>query len=159
MSKPFREVGTRLSKNIAKFLINLAFVLGHDVVGEEEYLIIKKIILDTIDQRAEEIVRKIYIATPHPDDTISTREVARITRYNGSTIGRIMNDLNLLRIVERTGKNNKFEWSVSKHMRELIEGAEFYNVESERKRIRLDEDLFEARANTKKVKVVIKPKK
>ena len=159
MSKPFREVGTRLSKTIAKFLINLAFALDKKVVGEEEYRIVKKIILDSIDQRAEEIVRKIYIATPHEDDTIATREVARTTRYNSSTVGRIMNDLNLLRIVKRQGKNNKFEWRVSNNMRELIERAGFYSIPSEKERVRGDEELFEARGNTKKkVKVKLKKK-
>lgn len=158
MSKPFREVGTRLSKNIAKFLMNLAFVLGKKVVGDEEYRIVKKIILDSIDQRSEEIVRKIYIAAPTIDDTIATREVARITRYNGSTVGRIMNDLNLLRIVERQGKNNKFEWRVSQHIRELIERAGFYTTEAEKKRIRLDKDIFEVRGSTKK-KITLKLKR
>lgn len=157
-SKPFREVGTRLSKTLAKFAMNLAFTLGKKEIGEEEYRIVKKMILDTIDQRAEEIVRKIYNRTPHKDDTIATRDVARLTRYNSSTIGRILNDLNLLRIVERTGKNNKFEWRVSDHIRELIERAGFYTTEAEKERIRLDEDIFETRSNAKK-KVKIKLKK
>ena len=155
-SKPFREVGTRLSKNLAKLLIHLAFVLGHNAVGEEEYRIIKKIILDTIDQRAEEIVRKIYVATPHEDDTISTRDVARITRYNGSTVGRIMNDMNLLHIVERQGKNNKFEWRVTKHIRELVEKAGFYTIESEIKRARGDGDILEIREEKRKIKIKLK---
>ena len=158
MSKPFREVGTRLSKNLAKFLMNLAFVMGKKVVTEDEYRIVKKIILDTIDQRAEEIVRKIYLACSNLDDTVATREVARITRYNSSTIGRIMNDLNLLRIVGRTGKNNKFEWRVSDHIRELIERSGFYTIEAEKERVRGDEEIKEIRGNTKKVKVKLKKK-
>lgn len=157
MSKPFREVGTRLGKNIAKFLINLAFVMGKKEVGEEEYLLIKKILLDTIDQRAEEIVRKLYLATLHPDDTVPTREIARLTRYNSSTIGRIMNDLNLLKIVERTGKNNKFNWRVSHTISDLIKNSGFYTTEIEKNRQRRDLEIKEIRATTK-VKIKLKKK-
>ncbi len=155
-SKPFREVGTRLSKNLAKLLINLAFVLGKTQVDMDDFAIVKKVVLDTIDQRAEEVVRKIYLTCPTLDDTIATREVARRTRYNTSTIGRIMNDYNLLRIIERTGKNNKFEWTVSSEVREYIEKGGFYTLESEKKRVRLDEEIFEARKTNKKVVVKLK---
>ena len=73
-----------------------------------------------------------------------------------------MNDLNLLRIVERMGKNNSFEWTVAKAIRELIEAAGFYKSNEERKRERADKEVFENKQNTKekiklKLKLKIKP--
>lgn len=159
-SKPFREHGTRLIKNLAKLLIHLALVRGKSVVTEEEYRIVRKIILDTVDQRAEEIVRKLYVACPTEDDSIPTREVGRITKYNSQTIVRIMNDYNLLGIVSKTGKNNKFEWTIAKRMREILIGSELYTTEREKERIRGDEYIFEVRSNAKKkVKIKIKVRK
>jgi hypothetical protein len=97
----------------------------------------------------------LYLATLHPDDLISTREIGRLTRYNSSTIGRIMNDLNLLKIVERSGKNNKFNWRVSDSVLELIKNSGFYTTELERNRIRGDLEIKEIRACTK-VKIKLK---
>jgi hypothetical protein len=159
LGKPFREVGTRFAKNVTKKLINVALVSGHEVATEDDYRIVKKIILDTVDQRAEEIVRKMYVACPTIDDAIPTREVARLTKYNTQTITRILNDFNLLGIVTKLGKNNKYEWTVSETIRELLVGAGLYTIESERERRRADEYIFENRPMPKKsVKVRIKKK-
>ena len=160
LGKPFREVGTRFSKNLAKLLIHDAVVLEDKIVTEKSYEFIRKIVLDTVDQRAEEVIRKLYVACPDRDDSVSTREVGRLTRYNTQTIVRIMNDFNLLGIVDKLGKNNKFEWTVSKKLRKIIERAGFYETKKEKERVRGDEELFEARQNTKhKIKIKLKRRK
>lgn len=160
-SKPFREVATRLGKTFAKLLMYLARMEFRTEVNEDDYRLIRKIILDTSDQRAEELVRKLYVATPTPDDLISTKEIAFKTHYNQATISRILNDYNLLRIVERSKDIKKHEWRVSDHIRNMIEVSGMYKLEEERNRVRGDIELFKLRqeAGESRKKVILKKKR
>jgi len=156
--RPFREVGTRFGKTLAKWMINLATTAFRDVVNEDDFRMAKKMILDTIDQRTEEVVRKIYAVTPHVDDSISSKEIATKTLYNSTTILRILNDMNMLKILRRVGTAQKWEWQVAPGIRKLLEGSGIYTLKSEVERVRLDYESFETRSNARKKKVILKRK-
>ena len=144
ISKPHEEFGTRLGKQIAKLAYSLAMVNERDEVNEHDYLICKKAILDTISQRYEDIVRSFVKLIQHEDDTLSTADVAEHSRYPLSTIRRILNDMLMLEIVQRTGSPTKARWALHPNLLKEVERAELYVTVDEMERESwMHEDLHE----------------
>lgn len=133
-SRPSAEIGTRLGVQLAKFARSLAMVHGRTAVDDNDYRLIKKVMLDTINQRTEDMVRHLLIRCPTIDDTLSTQELALYTRYPVATVARILQDLDVLDVVTKTGTNFRFRWTLSKYIRNTIEKAELYTLEEEVKR-------------------------
>jgi hypothetical protein len=134
-SKPSAEVGSRLGIQLAKLGKSLALVNGHSTVGAEEYRILKKVMLDTIPQRNEDILRHMLMLSPSPDVTIPATAVATATRYPIATVTRVLQDMNVLDIVARTGTVHRFYWTVSDYIRAAIAGAALYTTEEEVNRV------------------------
>jgi len=132
-SRPSAEIGSRLGIQLAKLSQSLAMVYGHQKVGEQEYTLIKKVMLDTVPQRTEDIIR--YIIRQHPSMTapISTADLSTITRYPQATVSRILQDLNVLDIVQRHGADGGYRhtWSLTPYIRNAIVGAGLYKTEDE----------------------------
>lgn len=124
--KPAIEIGTRLAKQMAKLSIGIAIYLGKQEVDFEIYDLVRRVALDTAPDRVEEVVRRIWEFTPHKDDALKTIEVSQKTRLPTATIFRILQDLELLRLVDRVGKGNKYEWRLSEKLKRLIEGGRIY---------------------------------
>jgi DNA-binding IclR family transcriptional regulator len=80
------------------------------------------------------MVRHLLIRCPTIDDTLSTQELALYTRYPVATVARILQDLDVLDVVTKTGTNFRFRWTLSKYIRNTIEKAELYTLEEEVKR-------------------------
>lgn len=148
MSKPSAEVGSRLGKNLAKIAIALAIINGRKKINEKDFRTARKIALDTISQRNEDILRILYKSCPDVDMSLKTRDVSARTRYPLSTTMRVLNDMNLLNIVSRVGPSNKHEWTISNYMRDLIKKTGLYSTEEE-----LNRPLKSAR------KIILKKKK
>src|SRR5690606_14207032 len=98
--RPFAEVGSRLGIQLAKCARALAMVRGKGVVTESEYKIVRKIMLDTVSQRAEDLVRCIWGASLK-GQMLTVDEISQRTRYPVTTVRRLMDDLNLLTVVQR----------------------------------------------------------
>lgn len=128
---PSTEVGSRLGKQLAKLAISLAIVNGRSEVNEHDYIQVKKTMLDTISQRIERMVRVMYIALPYFGKTIKTRKISEGTRFSQTTCARLLGDLDLLEIVDRKGHANKYEWDLSKYIRNLIYRADLYKTPEE----------------------------
>lgn len=152
MTKPFREVGTRLGKQLLKMMTCLAIIFDHEVIGEEEYRIARKILLDTVDQRIEEMVKTIYLRTPTKDDSVTSSELQIVTGYNRMTIRRLMDDLTVLKTVLRQGKANKYEYTITTKIKKFLDNSDLYSTVEERIRPRAD-------FKEPKKKVVVKRKK
>jgi hypothetical protein len=138
MGRPFAEIGSRLGIQLAKVGRALALVRGREEVGEDEYRIVRKIMLDTVSQRLEDLVRTIWKCCPSEKDYISTNDIAVRTRYPMETIRRIMLDLNLLDVVVRRGTSGtgfKHTWNLSPYMRKAIAESGLYRDPSERDRV------------------------
>ena len=127
-SRPSAEVGSRLGKQLAKFIIALTIVRGKTVVTWEEYEMTKKVMIDTVSQRNEDIVREMVAITlvPNGPSTVKTSDLSARTRYTHSTVARQMADMNMLDIVKRTGTVNKYEWQLSPYMLDLVKKARLY---------------------------------
>jgi hypothetical protein len=128
IGRPFAEVGSRLGIQLAKVARALAMVRGHHVVGPKEYYIVKKIMLDTVSQRSEDIVRAMWFHAK--EDWLTTPEIVHITRYPNTTVHRLLEDLNLLKVVQRKGASGsgyRHAWSLTDYIRNAIIDSEIYN--------------------------------
>jgi hypothetical protein len=136
-SRPSAEVGSRLGKQLAKLVQSLAAVRQRSVVTNEEYRLAKKVMLDTIPQRTEDILRHILLTCPRPDDTMTTADLHVKSRYPVATITRIMQDLTILDITRRvvmktTGQHgNATAWTLSTYIRDVITKAGLYQSDEE----------------------------
>lgn len=126
--RPSAEIGSRLGKQLSKLAMSIAIVNGHTSVGEGEYRLVRKTVLDTIPQRTEDMVRKLWEKTPTLDDSLKTKEISYLTRYPLATVSRILADLNILDIVTKAGKSNAYQWTLSAYIRAAIQEADLYPV-------------------------------
>lgn len=129
--KPSSEVGTRIAKQLAKLGTGIAMFLGKKKVDEEIYSLIRRVALDTVPDRVEDIVRALWLATwESPGRSCKTVDVVGRTRLPSTTVFRVLQDMNLLRLVEnRAGGKGQAEWAVSDKIREHIEKARVYQQE------------------------------
>ena len=125
-SKPSAEVGSRLGKQLAKLAISLAIVRGSKKIEEEEYEIVKKVMIDTLPQINVDLLKCLFHEAPSVDDSLKTKEIASKIRYPSFTISKILADMDMLDIVKRTGTINMFEWSLSDYTRSLIKESELF---------------------------------
>ena len=133
-SRPSAEIGSRLGIQLAKFIKSLSIIQGQKKCGKDQYRIVKKVMLDTIPQRVEDMVRTIVINCPKPDNAITTQELARITRYPLATVSRLLQDLHVLDIVKREGSSYRHYWQISPYVRECIDKSGLYESNEEIKR-------------------------
>ena len=133
-SRPSAEIGSRLGIQLAKFVKSLALIHRQKRCGKDQYRIVKKIVLDTIPQRVEDMVRTIVINCPKPDNSITTQELARITRYPLATVSRLLQDLHVLDVVKREGSSYRHYWKLSSYVRECIDKSGLYESSEELKR-------------------------
>jgi len=125
-SKPSAEVGSRLGKQLAKFCISLAMVRGKKEVTEEEYSVCKKIALNTISQRNEDLLRCLYLETGMKEKSLKTKEICFQTKYPFSTVSRVLSDMQMLKIISRLGLLNSHEWKITNYIKKLIEKSGVY---------------------------------
>jgi hypothetical protein len=131
MSRPMAEVGTRLGQQLAKLAKGMAMVFGKPAVTNVEYSLVKKVMLDTISQRNEDVLRAMISAmggtavlTP-----MSMRELAAKTHYPFATIQRLMQDLAALQIIKRQGAGLGTTWTLSDYVHKEIIDAQLYTRE------------------------------
>lgn len=130
-SRPSAEIGSRLGIQLAKLAKALAMISGKDTVGADEYRLLKKVVLDTIPQRNEDIVRTFVKLTSRPNSSVTTAVIAQTTRYPVATVSRLLQDMNVLDIVTRKGTFMKFEWQLSPYIRQAMTTAGLYRTEEE----------------------------
>lgn len=124
--KPSIEVGTRLAKQMAKLAMGISIYQGKKVVDASVYDMCRRIALDTAPDRVEEIVRQIWHGTPTEEDALKTSEVSTRTRLPVPTVFRVLQDLELLKLVDRVGTGNKYEWRIGKKLAGLLAGGKVY---------------------------------
>lgn len=131
--RPFAEVGSRLGIQLAKLARALAVVRSKSSVGEAEYTLVKKVMLDTVSQRSEDIVRVMFqrhaTRNGHSNGSLTAEEIAQMTRYPITTVRRLMDDLNLLNVIERTGSAGsgfKHAWNLSPYITTAIDQSRVY---------------------------------
>lgn len=134
-SRPTAEIGSRLGIQLAKLAKALAMVHGRRSVSMDDYTLVKKIMLDTIPQRGEDVLREMLKMCPTPQATTTAQTLADTTRYPRATIARLLQDMLILGIVERrshgpTGEY-KHEWTVSPYIRSCVTHSGLYSTTAE----------------------------
>jgi hypothetical protein len=161
MSRPMAEVGTRLGQQLAKLARGMAMVYGRPEVTEFEYHMIKKVMLDTISQRNEDVLRTMINAMGGPEKMapISMREMAAKTHYPFATIQRLMQDLIALQIIKKVGSGSVSAWTLSDYVAKEVKDSQLYNQsDMEHKpigRIRLRRRKKEKNRLGKKIRIAI----
>lgn len=138
--RPYIEVGSRLGIQLAKMAQALSMLRGKSSVTEDEYVLVKKVMLDTISQRSEDIVRTMFeheAKKTVQQAFLTAADIANLTRYPMTTVRRVMDDLNLLNVIERTGSSGsgfRHTWNLSAVMHKSIQESGVY-TEPRRPRI------------------------
>jgi hypothetical protein len=129
MSRPMAEVGTRLGQQLAKLARGLAMIYDRPVVTMTEYRLIKKVMLDTISQRNEDVLRTMIGAMGGSDvlTPLSLREIAAKTHYPFATIQRLAQDLAALQIIKKQGGGATSTWTLSDYVRKEVQESQLYN--------------------------------
>ncbi|TXH48322.1 MAG: hypothetical protein E6Q97_25005 [Desulfurellales bacterium] len=134
--RPFAEVGSRLGIQLAKIARALAMVRKKKQVTREEYLVVRKILLDTVSQRTEDIVRALHDA----GGQLTAEELSTKTHYPMTTVRRLLEDMSLLKIVYRQGSIGsgfKHKWVLTDYIRKAIQTSGVYAPEMPRLTIRI----------------------
>ena len=131
-SRPTAEVGSRLGIQLAKLCRSLAMLHKREEVTEDDYTIVKKVMLDTVMQRTEDMLRTLHLEWEQ--GPVSTGELAKMTRYPVATVLRLLQDLHVLDIVVRSGSSYKHKWRVSDYVHECISKCGIYTTNEEKTR-------------------------
>lgn len=127
------EVGTRLGQQLAKLARGLAMLYGKKEVTEIEYQLVKKVMLDTISQRNEDVLRSMIGAMGGPTQLIpmSLRDIAMKTHYPFETIRRLAQDLAALQIIRKSGSGATQTWALSDYVAHEIRDSGLYLKDDE----------------------------
>lgn len=127
-SKATYEVGTRMGKQLAKLAYGLCLYYGQKEVTQDIYELICDVGMGSVGDRVEEVVRALYIHTPREDDSLTKLELFDKTeRMTVQTIGRVLDDLAMLNIVQRFGSRRKFMYQLTPDFKERLKKSEAYS--------------------------------
>ncbi len=126
-SAPYSETGIRFAKMLASIAAVRAFIYRREEATMEDLPLLKKIALDTINQRDEELLRKIYLMNKQGLVTPFQKNILEESRYTPYTVRCVLEDLCLLKIVIRKKVGRKHLYDVSDQMKEILEEAKLYD--------------------------------
>lgn len=122
--KPSPEIGTRLVKQFSKLALGLAMFRGVPEVVHDDYQIIVQVARDTLTEKNEEIYRKMFLKDS--DKKWSVKEIAELTRLPEPTCGRVLQDLAMLRILEKDRVDRVIVFSITDYAKELTNRSKVY---------------------------------
>lgn len=123
---PFKEIATRILKQIKKLAIGIAIFRRHDTITDYEYRQIKATCKGSIPSRRETITEFLY---KDSRKECSTNEICQKIRLPGPTVKDLMDDLRALDVVKRVvgeESHNQY-WRLTEETKNIIEIAGVYN--------------------------------
>lgn len=114
MYQPQAEVGTRLNKQLLKLGQALAIYYESPSVGEEEYCALLRIARDSIPNQRMQLVLALTGAEP-----MNTKEAGAIAKIPTDTAKELLEDLWMLKLVNRSG-DNVFSWQLADDTNALL---------------------------------------
>jgi len=125
MFKPFQELGTRLSKQFIKLLLGIGMFRRLDIVGEDEFEIIRKLALGTVPSRLEDCVSRIY--REGKDRHFTVGKIGEMIRLPNGTAQQVVNSLYMLGALQRSQMSGlKTDWQLSNAFLSLIHNGGVY---------------------------------
>lgn len=126
-------MGSRLGKQLAKLAQSLAVIHGRDHVTLNDYRLVRKVMMDTVPQRIDDLLRHVIEACPKVTDSMSVRELSTKSKYPTATITRLMQDLAILNVMQRgVNRTESFgghltsTWTASDYIREIADRANVF---------------------------------
>lgn len=133
-NKAYTEVGTRTGKQLKRLMLCFPTVIYNRKEDESDYKILKRVALDSVSAKREDIFRSIYISCEDKSDTVEIKQVVHLTKYGYSTALRTVDDLIALGAVDRVGHKKPYQYKVSETMSEFITKSELYSESSSKNR-------------------------
>lgn len=128
--KPSAEVGTRMAKQLVKLAMGIGIFRGTAILEGYEYECIKQIAVASCPQRVVMILQALYKAkTKDKLEMLKTKELVDRTFLPQATVMRVMEDLNLLRLVERLEVNGTYYWKMAKPVAQLASRSRAFTGE------------------------------
>ena len=126
--KPSSEVGTRMAKQLVKLAMGVGIFRGTRLLDEYEYGCIKHVAVDSCPQRVVMILSAIYKAQKQENlAMLKTKEIVDRTYLPQATVLRLMEDLNLLRLVQRVEVNGNYHWRLAKDLVKLADRSNAFD--------------------------------
>ena len=118
--KPSSEVGTRIAKQLVKLAMGIGIYRGTRILAGHEFECIRHIAIDSCPQRVVMIVQALWRAKKKDGyEMLKTKEIVNRTFLPQSTVIRVLEDMNLLRLVKRTEVNGDYFWQMSDNLEML----------------------------------------
>lgn len=120
--KPSSEVGTRIAKQLVKLAMGIGIYRGTRILSAHEFDCIRHIAIDSCPQRVVMVVQALYHAVKKDGlEMLKTKEIVDRTFLPQATVMRIMEDMNLLRLVMRVEINGNYYWKLSDNLMTLCQ--------------------------------------
>lgn len=116
---PEYEVGTRLGIQFAKLGRALASIRGKKKIEEEELKILKRVGVNTIPKKVKVLLKVLDSQT-----RLSTSEIVEKTGIEGETCRLALNDLAVLKLVDREelgGRGNPIGWKLTEKTQSFLD--------------------------------------
>ncbi len=131
-SAPYSETGIRFAKMISNIAVYHALLWGQDVADLRNLPLIRRIALDTINQRDEEILRKVYLLNKETSDREPIKHVIQEgSKYTAYTCHCVLEDLVMLDMLIRQKEGRKHYYRLSEKMKAIIQKAKLYETPEE----------------------------
>ncbi len=127
--KPSSEVGTRIAKQMAKLGQGIACFLGKPGVDMEVYRLLRRVALDTVPDRVEDVVRGLIDCNGLGGGGTNTQELSGHTRLPQTTVFQLLQDMNLLRLVENIAQKGAASWRISSKIMEHVIEGQIYDMD------------------------------
>lgn len=121
--EPEPEVGTRLAKQLTKLARGIAAIRGKREVTEEEFGVVRRIAQDSLTKKRLAAVSVLYRS--YEEGHLATKEVGEEMRMPTSTVNELLEDLWLLKVVERQGKS-PYTWRMVGNIRGQLKRIGFF---------------------------------
>lgn len=125
---PEAEIATRLGIQLSKLASGLAVIRGKNEITEDEFLVLKRIGLDSIPKKVELILEALN-GQPQGEKTV---EISEITGMGTKTSYRALLDLAVLGLVDgkktQAGDRAPWVWSLSEKMQDLLNEVDPFSI-------------------------------
>lgn len=142
-SKPTTESPVRFYKMLLATAAFRAILYGRDIVGMEELPLVRKIALDTVNQREEEILRRVFVLNNTKGAEPIRADIQAGSVYTAYTVRCVLEDFNMTGLIDMQRVGRKTHFLLSKRMNEVISKAHLYKSEEDLNRQSIADELFE----------------
>lgn len=131
-SAPYNETGIRFAKMISNIAAYRALLYGREKASLEDLPLIRKIALDTINQRDEEILRKVYLLSKENSEKEPLKHIIQAgSKYTPYTVHCVLEDLVMLDMLVREKEGRKHYYRLSEKMKTIVTKARLYETQEE----------------------------